>query len=101
MGVHNNITADTFPKQGWLKGRRCEVCFHYDTSKIVLGTIVRDDAEEPGETIIQLDDGRFVRGTECHYSPKTEREGFSKVGGDCKEKGMKEIISSIRGTSSE
>lgn len=74
MGVHNNITADTFPKQGSFKGRRCEVCFHYDTSKKLPGTIVRDDVEAPGETIIQLDDGRFVRGAECHYSPKTESE---------------------------
>lgn len=33
-----------------------------------MGYIVRDDREEPFETIIKLDNGRYVRGAECQYS---------------------------------
>ena len=69
MGCHKNITINTFPKQGSMLGKRTEVCFHYDTSKTIFGTIVRDDAEDPGESIIKLDDGRYIRATECQYSP--------------------------------
>ena len=69
MGTHPNITADQFPKQGsWLK-RRAKVCFHYDTTKVVMGTIIRDDAELPGHCIILLDDGRAVLTSECMWSP--------------------------------
>ena len=32
------------------------------------GTIVRDDLEEPFETIIKLDNGRYLRAVECQYS---------------------------------
>lgn len=67
MGLVQNITADTFPRQGSFAGRRVRVCFHYDTSREVLGTVVRCDAEEPGEMIIKLDDGRYVRSVECQY----------------------------------
>ena len=49
-------------------GARVKVCFHYDTSKYCMGTIVRSDIEEPFEEIIRLDDGRFVRTVECQYS---------------------------------
>lgn len=68
MGVVAGITADTFPKQGRNAGKRVKVCFHYDTSKIILGRIVRDDAESPGVGIIALYDGRYVLSTECQYS---------------------------------
>ena len=68
MGCVNTIAYDKFPKQGKHLGKRVDVCFHYDTSKIVKGNIVRDDCEEPSRTIIKLDDGRYVLGIECHYS---------------------------------
>lgn len=68
MGCVRTITAENFPKQSSEVNRMVEVCFHYDTSKQVAGRIVRDDREEPFETIIWLEDGRFVRGTECQYS---------------------------------
>jgi len=70
MGVVSTIDHDKFPKQGSFKGRRCQVCFNYDLSGSVGGTIVRDDREAPFRTIIQLDDGRFVLATECQYSPE-------------------------------
>ena len=68
MGVHENIAANRWPKQGSFLGARVRVCFHYDTSHMVDGIIVRDDAEEPGMCIIQLDNGRVVLATECQYS---------------------------------
>jgi hypothetical protein len=68
MGCVKNITPDHFPKQGKFLGKRTKVCFNYDTSCELNGTIVRDDAEEPGRLIIQLDNGWFVLSTECQYS---------------------------------
>lgn len=69
MGYHKNITLNTFPKQGNWLNKKVEVCFHYDTSKPILGEIVRDDREEPFKTIIKLNDGRYVESSECQYSP--------------------------------
>ena len=74
MGCVNSITYDRYPKQAdetyeYPKiGKRVAVCYHYDTSKQHYGTIVRDDREEPFETIIALDNGRFLRGVECQYT---------------------------------
>ena len=68
MGCVATITAYNFPKQSAYVNRRCEVCFHYDTTVVIPGTIIRDDREEPFETLIKLDDGRVLRGTECQYS---------------------------------
>ena len=68
MGVIRNITADNFPKQGKHLGESVEVCFHYDTSRTVMGVIVRDDMEDPWQTIIRLNDGRYVNATECQYA---------------------------------
>lgn len=68
MGCVSTITWTDFPKQSEYVNRRVRVCFHYDTSRTIMGTIVRDDREEPFETIIVLDDGRILRGTECQYS---------------------------------
>ena len=70
MGVQANITADKFPQQGEWAGKRTRVCFHSDTSRILMGTVVRDDKEDPYLTIIQLDDGRVVLATECQHSPE-------------------------------
>lgn len=80
MGCVKNISFDKFPKQADKNykypqlGKRVKVCYHYDTSKFHFGTIVRDDIEEPYETIIQLDNGRFLRATECQYSFLSENE---------------------------
>ena len=76
MGCIDTITYDKFPKQKDEKykypefkvGSRVEVCYHFDTSKYHYGTIVRDDLEEPFETIIKLDNGRYLRAVECQYS---------------------------------
>ena len=76
MGCVENITHNKFPKQRdhdykfpeMAVGARVNVCFHYDTKHLCPGTVVRDDLEEPFETIIKLDDGRYVRGVECQYS---------------------------------
>lgn len=69
MGTHPSIASDKFPKQGAYLNARVEVCFHYDSSKTLMGTMIRDDAEEPGIAIINLDDGRTVLTTECMWSP--------------------------------
>lgn len=72
MGVHKNIGYDKFPKQGRYMGRKVAVCFNYEVSKVLIGTIVRDDIEDPGRTIIALEDGRYVEAVECQYSPLSE-----------------------------
>jgi hypothetical protein len=74
MGVHPNVGIDKFPKQAsdntlFESGTTVSVCFNYDTSKRIAGTIVRNDWEDPWITIIRLDDGRHVLSTECQYSP--------------------------------
>lgn len=76
MGCVKTIAYDRFPKQRdkdykypyMAVGSRVKVCFHYDASKFCMGTVVRSDLEEPGETIIRLDDGRYLRDVECQYS---------------------------------
>lgn len=68
MGCVKNITAEQYPRQSDWRGKRVNVCFHYDTAHTFPGVIIRDDAEEPLVTIIALQDGRFVLGTECQYS---------------------------------
>lgn len=69
MGCVSTITAEKFPKQGSLWGQQVRVCFHFDTSKVLLGRVVRDDVQAPHVTIIQLEDGRHVLSTECQVSP--------------------------------
>jgi hypothetical protein len=73
MGVAPNVGFDQWPRQGEWLGHRARVCFHYE-SREVMGTIVRDDQEEPFRTIISLDDGRVVLATECMFSPFTKPE---------------------------
>lgn len=76
MGCIDTITYEKFPKQKdenykypkFKVGSRVKVCYHYDTSKCHYGTIVRDDLEEPFETIIKLDNGRYLRAVECQFS---------------------------------
>lgn len=68
MGVVQNVSYNKFPKQGNYLNKRTTVCFNYDTSKTIGGTIIRDDREEPFQTIIKLDDGKVVLAEECQYS---------------------------------
>lgn len=67
MGHHPNVGLDVFPKQGEYLGRRVQVIFNRDDTAALGGEIVRDDLDQPGRTIIKLDDGRYVLGTECQY----------------------------------
>ena len=75
MGCIDTITYEKFPKQKdenykypkFKVGSRVKVCYNYDTSKYHYGTIVRDDLEEPFETIIKLDNGRYLRAVECQF----------------------------------
>ena len=74
MGCIKNITHEKFPKQADESykfptiGKRVRVCYHYNIDHYDYGTIVRDDIEEPFETIIKLDNGRYLRAVECQYS---------------------------------
>jgi hypothetical protein len=68
MGCVNEIAHDRFPPQGAALGERVRVVFHYDTAHVLDGTVVRDDMAPPFRTIIRLDDGRHVLGTECQFS---------------------------------
>lgn len=68
MGVVKNISNNVFPRQGNQLHKRTNVCFNYDTSNLIRGTIIRDDLQEPFLTLIKLDDGRYVSATECQYS---------------------------------
>lgn len=68
MGIVPTVGFDSFPKQGSHLGKRVEVCFNYDTARRIGGNVIRDDVEEPGLTLIHLDDGRIVRSVECQYS---------------------------------
>lgn len=67
MGIVETIDHDRWPKQYDNVGRRCQVTFRYDTDLLLPGRVVRDDAEAPWQTIIQLDDGRVLRAEECQY----------------------------------
>lgn len=67
MGVVDNISSWRIPSQGAFLGRRVKVCFNYDTSVLIRGVVVRDDAEAPGRMIIKLDTGFYVLSTECQY----------------------------------
>ena len=70
MGSVPTIDASKFPKQGRELNKTVAVCFNYDLSNQLRGVVVRDDAEEPFQTIIKLEDGRHVLATECMYSPQ-------------------------------
>lgn len=74
MGVVAGIGFKDFPKQHEWCGRRANVCFNYDTTRSVEGTIVRMDAEGPMRCIIMLDDGRTVLDTECQFTPNIFEE---------------------------
>lgn len=67
MGCIKNIDFKNYPKQSEYLGKTVEVCYHYDSDEIHRGTIIRDDAEEPFRTIIQLENGGVLLTTECQY----------------------------------
>ena len=70
MGVSKNVGFKEFPKQGSYFGKRVRVfrvCFNYEAQNQIGGVIVRDDVESPFQTIIKLDDQRYVLATECMY----------------------------------
>lgn len=71
MGAVPNIRRAQFPRQSTLQGKTVRVAFHYDTDHWQYGWLMRDDAEEPGLTILRLDDGRYVLATECQWSELT------------------------------
>lgn len=66
MGVHKNITATAFPPQSAFVGKPTFVCFHYGNEEFK-AEIIRDDTDEPFRTVLKLEDGRVVLGTECQY----------------------------------
>lgn len=71
MGVVANVGFSRFPRQGKYLGARVDVVFSHDAAltQTLSGRIIRDDVEAPYETLIRLDDGRFIRGAECQYAP--------------------------------
>ncbi len=70
MTIEKKVELGEFPKQGDWLGRRVEVCPHSDNPRIFYGNIVREDAETPYKTIIQLDNGKYILSTECLYELK-------------------------------
>lgn len=78
MGVVKGINFEDYPEQEKERyvyvGQRVKVCYEYDLSKYHLGIIVRDDKTEPFETIIKLDNGRYLRGTECQFQPVSKED---------------------------
>lgn len=67
MGYVETIDYDNYPEQSKNIGRRVVVCYKYDTTKMHEGEIIRDDVGEPGETLIKLDNGRYLRAAECMF----------------------------------
>lgn len=68
MGVKATVSALEFPTQGELLNARVRVAFNWGRQEFI-GMVVRWDIEEPHVTIIKLDDGRYVLGSECQYAP--------------------------------
>lgn len=87
MDCAPNIDHAVFPVQSAYLHQCVRVCFHYDTTLLVGGIVVRDDATEPWVTIVRLDDGRHVLGTECQWSPRpmtrTERRAYGRRRDEC------------------
>ena len=79
MGCNKHIDYDRYPEQ--YKDNpsgRVMVCFGYKTDRELPATVIRDDAEDPGLTILMLDDGRVVTSTECQYRAMTPQERKSR-----------------------
>ena len=69
MGGHPGISATQFPRQSEYVNTGALVVFHYEIEHQHTCVIVRDDIDDPWETIIRLSDGRHVLGTECQWRP--------------------------------
>lgn len=67
MGCCEFIDYDKWPEQEDI-GTMVRVCFNYDLTRSMTGKIVRNDMSEPYLTIIRLENGRFVLGTECQFA---------------------------------
>jgi hypothetical protein len=66
------VNISDYPKQSKTLYHRVKVYFNNEILSQKKGTIIRDDREEPFETIIKLDDGRIVRGSECQFLYETD-----------------------------
>lgn len=66
------LTADDgdnlHPQQSGLVGSRARVMFGGERPEL-LGTVVRNDADGKLVTVIRLDDGRHILGSECEFWP--------------------------------
>lgn len=67
IGFAPNSRALIFPPQSVDVGRMVMVTFHYCADRWLPGKIVRQDTAEPHRTLIALDDGPILLGTECQY----------------------------------
>lgn len=76
MGFNKNVGLDKFPPQSKSVGHVVRVCFNYECEHTILGTIVRQDVDQPYRTIIQLSDGRYVTADECMYTPDVDGQRF-------------------------
>jgi hypothetical protein len=73
------MSATRFPEQSGNVGRAVLVWFSHDAAQILPGTVRREDLEPPFETLLELADGRLLRGAECLYmfatKPKCKLSG--------------------------
>lgn len=71
---YGGITYDEYPKQRDNSsenpqiGKEVKIFYQNDTIRCHHGVIVRCDMEKPFEVIIKVDNGRYLRASECHYS---------------------------------
>ncbi len=98
MGMHPNIFAGNMPRQTDHVDAEVLVAFRQNLSVQFSGTILRDDAEAPFRTIIEVDDALadasgpfFLDATECTYTivSKTVRKPHlvDTPGGDLEDQG--------------
>lgn len=57
-----------YPEQTKNVGRKVNVIFNYDINNSLIGTVIRDDAEDSYTTLFKLEDGRIINALECQYS---------------------------------
>lgn len=70
MGVVPWVDAAVYPTQSEYVGRPARVCFNYDTANTFPAVVLRDDTGKPWLTVLRLDDGRCVLGSECQWTPQ-------------------------------
>ena len=75
MGYCEHITATKYPKQYTENiGRPVKLIFGYDADHEVDAVFIRDDAEEPYQTIFKTNDGHIIRSAECQWRELTDAE---------------------------